>query len=76
MAHLSSKLTNKLVVNLGFDRHGDGNVLYLVVGLSGARRCWNTPIIANTAPDLQFPAEYEHCDPEVAATLKTEEEAA
>lgn len=35
---LSGKLTKKLVENLGAGRHGDGNGLYLVVDLSGARR--------------------------------------
>ena len=38
MAHLSGKLTKKLVDNLGAGRHGDGNGLYLVVDPSGARR--------------------------------------
>lgn len=38
MAHLSGKLTKKLVENLGAGRHGDGNGLYLVVDPSGARR--------------------------------------
>lgn len=38
MAHLSGKLTRKLVENLGIGRHGDGNGLYLVVDPSGARR--------------------------------------
>jgi len=38
MAHLSGKLTKKLVENLGKGRHGDGNGLYLVVDPSGARR--------------------------------------
>lgn len=38
MAHLSGKLTKKLVDSLGAGRHGDGNGLYLVVDPSGARR--------------------------------------
>lgn len=38
MAHLTGKLTKKLVDNLGPGRHGDGNGLYLVVDPSGARR--------------------------------------
>jgi hypothetical protein len=38
MAHLSGKLTKKLVENLDPGRHGDGNGLYLVVDPSGARR--------------------------------------
>jgi len=38
MAHLSGKLTKKLVENLRPGRHGDGNGLYLVVDPSGARR--------------------------------------
>jgi len=38
MAHLSGKLTKKLIENLGAGRHGDGNGLYLVVDPSGARR--------------------------------------
>ena len=38
MAALAGKLTKKLVENLGPGRHGDGNGLYLVVDLSGARR--------------------------------------
>ena len=38
VAHLSGKLTKKLVENLGAGRHGDGNGLYLVVDPSGARR--------------------------------------
>ena len=38
MAHLSGKLTKRLVENLGAGRHGDGNGLYLVVDPSGARR--------------------------------------
>ena len=38
MAHLSGKLTKKLVENLGTGRHGDGGGLYLVVDPSGARR--------------------------------------
>ncbi len=38
MAHLSGKLTKKLIEHLGAGRHGDGNGLYLVVDPSGARR--------------------------------------
>lgn len=38
MAHISGKLTKKLVENLGAGRHGDGHGLYLVVDPSGARR--------------------------------------
>ncbi|MCP5074582.1 MAG: tyrosine-type recombinase/integrase, partial [Rhodobacteraceae bacterium] len=38
MAYLNGKLTKRLVENLGPGRHGDGNGLYLVVDLSGARR--------------------------------------
>ena len=36
---LTGKLTKKLVENLGAGRHGDNGGLYLVVDLSGARRC-------------------------------------
>ncbi len=38
MAALSGKLTKNLVRTLDPGRHGDGNVLYLVVDPSGARR--------------------------------------
>ena len=37
MAHVTGKLTKKLVENLGMGRHGDGGGLYLVVKPSGAR---------------------------------------
>ena len=37
MAHVTGKLTKKLVENLGTGRHGDGGGLYLVVKPSGAR---------------------------------------
>ena len=36
MAHLTGKLTKKLVETLGPGRHGDGNGLHLVVDPSGA----------------------------------------
>jgi len=38
VAHISGKLTKKLVQNLDAGRHGDGNGLHLVVDPSGARR--------------------------------------
>ncbi len=41
---LSGKLTKTLVENLGSGRHGDGNGLYLVVDLTGARR-WIVRVI-------------------------------
>ena len=37
MAHVTGKLTKKLVENLGTGRHGDGGGLYLVVKPSGTR---------------------------------------
>ena len=38
MAHMSGKLTKKLVENLGAGRNRDDSGLYLVVDPSGARR--------------------------------------
>jgi integrase len=52
MAHLSGRLTKKLVENLGPGRHGDGNGLYLVVDPSGARR-WIVRVVVKGQKNRQ-----------------------
>jgi len=52
MAHLSGKLTKKLVDNLGAGRHGDGNGLYLVVDPSGARR-WIVRVVVKGQKNMK-----------------------
>jgi len=52
MAHLSGKLTKKLVENLGKGRHGDGNGLYLVVDPSGARR-WIVRVVVKGQKNMK-----------------------
>ena len=52
MAHLSGRLTKKLVENLGPGRHGDGNGLYLVVDLSGPQR-WMVRVVVKGQKNRQ-----------------------
>ena len=49
---LTSKLTKKLVENLGAGRHGDGSGLYLVVDPSGARR-WIVRVVVKGQRNLK-----------------------
>ena len=49
---LTSKLTKKLVENLGAGQHGDGSGLYLVVDPSGARR-WIVRVVVKGQRNLK-----------------------